>query len=371
MPAVDEAANESFPDDETRSGVPEHWARLTARRPPQHWLDLIRERAPHLLANTQGLSEEGAEVFDRETLPHEDQSSLIDDDAVKSSGPDAQRPEKKRAELRYYPQKTRRATWLKRLRFQPRAPSSNSQPVCLKDSETREPAVASEPGHEERRTAAPRKIARLFPSSITKASHTDDGGNRWANTESAASHNRNQVALVDAQNPKRSEPNKYPATNSTRVQNDAVKVPAEAEHRKSPSLRLLRSDEIKRSSRSRFQRNADERPVTPLSPLALQHVDSRRATAVSSPSESQTTNTDRTTRAMNVRTIQRVRHESSSLDFSWSEYNASLTESGESVWPELPVAADSEVADEVAATQREAERVRKLELEQRGDLWNA
>ena len=374
MPAVEDAADESFPDDETRSGVPEHWARLIARRPPQHWLDLIRERAPHRLSKTDALSEEGAEVFDRETLPAADEVPLTEDDVVKRSRQETLRPKNKRDELGYYAQKSRRATWLKRLRFQPRAPLGNSPPVYLRGSETREPLVASEPGQEERRAVAPRKLARLFPSSIRKANHRDDGGTRWANTESAAARPHNEVAVVHSQDRKQSGPShEYPATNYTRVRNDAVKVPPEAEHRKSPSLRLLRSDERKRSSLRGFQPNADGRTthVTPVSPLALPHVDNRRARAVSSRSEPQTTDTDRTTRGINVRTIQQARNQSTFLDFTSSEYNASLTESGESVWPDVPVAPDCEVADEVAATQREAERLRKLELEQRGDLWNA
>jgi hypothetical protein len=46
-------------------------------------------------------------------------------------------------------------------------------------------------------------------------------------------------------------------------------------------------------------------------------------------------------------------------------------ESGENPWPDLPTAPVLEIADEVAARERQVERLKRLEREQRGTLWNA
>lgn len=399
-----EDASESFPDDETRSDPPEHWARLIARRPPQHWLDLIRERAPHLLSKTDDelLSEEGVEIFERETAPIEDEVPLVEDDEVKGSQQETLRPQKRRDESRYHAEKKRRDSWLRRLRFHPPASLSESKPVYLQNSETTTtPEFASVAGHEpsaaaderrvssqarstghsesehtptpKHRDAPPKKPAGFFRSLTRKVNHSDDAENRWTNSESAVSRNREQPTLVHPQAQRQSEPSHTYATNSTHARNEAVKVvQTEVEQRKSPSLRLLRSDHRKRPSSSRVQQKVDARTanVTPVSPLALRHGKSGRATADSSCSESPATKTERTRDVINIPTTERARNEFASPDFASSKYNAPLGES-EEIWPALPVAPDWEPADEVAAMQREAERVRRLELEQRGALWNA
>jgi len=43
---------------------------------------------------------------------------------------------------------------------------------------------------------------------------------------------------------------------------------------------------------------------------------------------------------------------------------------GKNQWPDLPSANDTEVADELAAHQRDLNRMRRLEEEQRGTPWN-
>lgn len=48
-----------------------------------------------------------------------------------------------------------------------------------------------------------------------------------------------------------------------------------------------------------------------------------------------------------------------------------LVEPGENVWPTLLAASRFEIADELAAMEREAETLRRLDQEQRGTLWNA
>ena len=49
---------------------------------------------------------------------------------------------------------------------------------------------------------------------------------------------------------------------------------------------------------------------------------------------------------------------------------SAVPESGENPWPDLPTAPDLEIADEVAARERQIERLQRLEREQRGTLWN-
>jgi hypothetical protein len=44
---------------------------------------------------------------------------------------------------------------------------------------------------------------------------------------------------------------------------------------------------------------------------------------------------------------------------------------GENPWPDLPTAPVLEITDEVAARERQMERLQRLEREQRGTLWNA
>jgi hypothetical protein len=46
-------------------------------------------------------------------------------------------------------------------------------------------------------------------------------------------------------------------------------------------------------------------------------------------------------------------------------------EFSESMWPTLPPSPVFEVVDELAAMEREAEALRRLDREQRGTLWNA
>jgi hypothetical protein len=44
--------------------------------------------------------------------------------------------------------------------------------------------------------------------------------------------------------------------------------------------------------------------------------------------------------------------------------------SDENPWPDLPQAVPLELAEELAANERELDRYRRLEREQRGTLWN-
>jgi hypothetical protein len=53
------------------------------------------------------------------------------------------------------------------------------------------------------------------------------------------------------------------------------------------------------------------------------------------------------------------------VDLAWPP------EFGESMWPTLPPSPVFEVVDELAAMEREAEALRRLDREQRGTLWNA
>jgi hypothetical protein len=54
------------------------------------------------------------------------------------------------------------------------------------------------------------------------------------------------------------------------------------------------------------------------------------------------------------------------VDQAWPE----PVQSVESMWPTLPLSPAFEVVDELAAMEREAEALRRLDREQRGTLWN-
>jgi hypothetical protein len=72
-----------------------------------------------------------------------------------------------------------------------------------------------------------------------------------------------------------------------------------------------------------------------------------------------------------TREVEHARHRFASTDFA----TPALTESSESMWPTLPPSrsfeANFEIGDELAALEREAETLRRLDREQRGTLWNA
>jgi hypothetical protein len=67
----------------------------------------------------------------------------------------------------------------------------------------------------------------------------------------------------------------------------------------------------------------------------------------------------------------RLRNEFASTDRAASKPNQLKTEAPENVWPALPVPPEFELADELAAMEREAEALRRLQHEQRGNPWNA
>jgi hypothetical protein len=67
----------------------------------------------------------------------------------------------------------------------------------------------------------------------------------------------------------------------------------------------------------------------------------------------------------------RASNEFASTDRAASGPNELKTEATENVWPSLPLPPVFELADELAAMEREAEGLQRLEHEQRGDPWNA
>jgi hypothetical protein len=64
---------------------------------------------------------------------------------------------------------------------------------------------------------------------------------------------------------------------------------------------------------------------------------------------------------------EQARHRFAAVDLAMP----ALVESSESMWPTLPPARSFELSDELAAMDREAETLRRLDREQRGTLWNA
>lgn len=68
-----------------------------------------------------------------------------------------------------------------------------------------------------------------------------------------------------------------------------------------------------------------------------------------------------------TRGVEHPRHRFASTDFA----TPALSESSESMWPTLPPSRNFEITDELAALEREAETLRRLDREQRGTLWNA
>jgi hypothetical protein len=67
----------------------------------------------------------------------------------------------------------------------------------------------------------------------------------------------------------------------------------------------------------------------------------------------------------------RARNEFAAPDPATSSPNELKTEATENKWPALPVPPVFELADELAAMEREAEGLRRLDHEQRGNPWNA
>jgi hypothetical protein len=67
----------------------------------------------------------------------------------------------------------------------------------------------------------------------------------------------------------------------------------------------------------------------------------------------------------------RARNEFASTDLAASRANGLPSEAPENMWPALPVPPVFELADELAAMERETEGLRRLEHEQRGNPWNA
>ncbi len=185
------------------------------------------------------------------------------------------------------------------------------------------------------------------------------GDSYVTNPRSRTSNESNEGRSVESLAPKPDTKLKKP---------DRSSVLSFAKHQgESPSLRFVRQPTVQRSSSEPATSFWETQPSRARRAGEVGSNAPEAKTRVSSQSISSAIG------SFNPKVNSVTNHQHASNEFASTDRAASKpkTEAPENVWPALPVPPVFELADELAAMEREAEGLRRLEHEQRGNPWNA
>ena len=397
---------ETASESDSYSSPPADWARLTATGPPPHWVELVKQKAPELLFPLQD-----------DIVPVQPSGDLSEEDYSESRGDtETDNPPREPGEIvaqktQSQPKDRTRKTQDKgksfvrpsRLPFKcprvtpvfakPSASASDREdehsiPQSVERSEQEQGTESPSVGFYKAQKANPGEKDRQISAPASKARQRGFTLDRTTRTSSSKIAPQPQVGM-DLQETERT---------ARRMSKSSLK---DFSRRTNPAQRPISTEEIRRAKISAAGGNSSagvlqktgESPAVSESTHATRHWETSEpvtlgySTADALPVtaypafESQLRAT-RSTRSANQseRVSQpRVQTSGPNLPTLMDEetmneapsVRSTTTETDENPWPDLPSAPALEIGDEVAARERQMERLERLEREQRGTLWSA